>query len=82
MEAEQVLKWFNSHSSAPCEVEVCLGEEDEVDEEEAAAMIKEDEDYEEEEEEDDDDEEDDIWLPRTLWALEMLSFWNGFGGGI
>lgn len=60
MEAEQVVKWFNSHSSAPCEVEVCLGEEDEVDEEEAAAMIKEDEDYEEEEEDDDDDEEDDI----------------------
>lgn len=55
METEQVLRWFHLHSSAPCEVEVCLGEEDEVDEEVAAAMIKEDEDYEEEEEEEEED---------------------------
>ncbi|XP_072833145.2 homeobox and leucine zipper protein Homez isoform X1 [Pogona vitticeps] len=60
MDVEQVLKWFRSHSPAPCEVEVCLGDEDEIDEEVAAAMIKdEDEDYEEEEDDDDDDEEED-----------------------
>ncbi|XP_062993810.1 homeobox and leucine zipper protein Homez [Elgaria multicarinata webbii] len=64
MEAEQVLKWFRSHSPAPCEVEVCLGDEDEVDEEVAAAMIKvEDEDYEEEDDDgdDDDDSDDEDW---------------------
>ncbi|XP_066483171.1 large neutral amino acids transporter small subunit 2 isoform X2 [Tiliqua scincoides] len=61
MEAEQVLKWFQLHSSSPCEVEVCLGDDEvEVDEEVAAAMIKEDEDYEEEEEEEDEEEEGDL----------------------
>ncbi|KAH0626177.1 hypothetical protein JD844_001001 [Phrynosoma platyrhinos] len=60
MDVDQVLKWFSSHSPAPCEVEVCLGDEDEVDEEVAAHMIKENyEDYEEEEEEEDDDNNDD-----------------------
>ncbi|CAI5791368.1 homeobox and leucine zipper protein Homez [Podarcis lilfordi] len=60
IEAEQVLKYFNSHSPAPCEVEVCLGDEDEVDEEVAAAMIKvEDEDYEEDDDNEDEEEDDD-----------------------
>ncbi|XP_053122570.1 homeobox and leucine zipper protein Homez [Hemicordylus capensis] len=64
MDAEQVLKWFRSHSPAPCEVEVCLGDEDEVDEEVAAAMIRdEDEDYEEEEDDgDDDDDDEEDWV--------------------
>lgn len=61
METEQVWKWFQSHSPAPCEVEVCL-DEDEVDEEMAAAMLKEeDEDYEEEEEEEEEDDDDEDW---------------------
>ncbi|KAF7235938.1 Homeobox and leucine zipper protein Homez [Varanus komodoensis] len=60
MEAEQVLKWFHLHSPAPCEVEVCLGDEDEVDEEVAAAMIKaEDEEYEDDDDDEDDDNDDD-----------------------
>ncbi|XP_061444738.1 homeobox and leucine zipper protein Homez [Rhineura floridana] len=62
MEAHQVLKWFHSRSLEPCEVEVCLGDEDEVDEEVAAAMIKvEDEDYEEDEDDDNDDDDDEDW---------------------
>nr|XP_060636005.1 homeobox and leucine zipper protein Homez [Anolis sagrei ordinatus]XP_060636006.1 homeobox and leucine zipper protein Homez [Anolis sagrei ordinatus]XP_060636007.1 homeobox and leucine zipper protein Homez [Anolis sagrei ordinatus]XP_060636008.1 homeobox and leucine zipper protein Homez [Anolis sagrei ordinatus]XP_060636009.1 homeobox and leucine zipper protein Homez [Anolis sagrei ordinatus] len=66
MDAEQVLKWFNSRSPAPCEVEVCLSEEEEVDEEVAAHMIKYDyEDYEEEEDDEDenaDDDDDEDWV--------------------
>ncbi|XP_039201477.1 homeobox and leucine zipper protein Homez [Crotalus tigris] len=59
MSAEQVLEWFRSHLPAPCEVEVCLGEDDEVDEEVAAALIKaEDEDYYEDEDVEDEEEED------------------------
>ncbi|KAM3821764.1 homeobox and leucine zipper protein Homez [Vipera latastei] len=59
MSTEQVLEWFRSHLPAPCEVEVCLGEDDEVDEEVAAAMIKaEDEDYDEDEDVEDEEEED------------------------
>uniref|UniRef100_A0A670YRJ7 Homeobox and leucine zipper encoding n=2 Tax=Pseudonaja textilis TaxID=8673 RepID=A0A670YRJ7_PSETE len=59
MSIEQVLKWFHSHLPAPCEVEVCLGDDDEVDEDMAAAMIKaEDEDYDEDEDVEEEEDED------------------------
>ncbi|XP_077171629.1 homeobox and leucine zipper protein Homez [Paroedura picta] len=49
-----------SHSPAPYEVEVCLGDEEEEDEEVRAALLKEeDEDYEEEEEEEEEDDDED-----------------------
>ncbi|XP_032094026.1 homeobox and leucine zipper protein Homez [Thamnophis elegans] len=60
MSPEQALEWFRSYLPAPCEVEVCLGDDDEeVDEEMAAAMLKaEDEDYEEEEDVEEEEDED------------------------